>query len=256
MKISSEIQHVLLDIEGTTCPVSFVSQVLFPYASAQLLPYLQQHHTETSIRSLLAEIHSAWRNDTSPEAMALAKGVNRLSDHGEWVEQTEFAPEEACLYLNWLIHQDRKLTALKDLQGLIWEEGYQQGRLIAPLFDDVPAALQRWNVSGITLSVYSSGSIQAQKLLYTHSNAGNLSHLFSHWFDTRTGAKNQPTSYANIALVLQATPEQVLFISDSPDEVSAAKSAGMAVVFSRRPGNSYHNTKEFPTIETFATLEL
>ncbi len=256
MKLSSKIQHVLLDIEGTTCPVSFVSQVLFPYASAQLLPYLQQHHTETSILSLLAEIHSAWRNDSNPEAMALAKGVNRLSANGQWVEQTEFAPEEACLYLNWLIHQDRKLTALKDLQGLIWEEGYQQGKLIAPLFDDVPAALQLWNERGITLSVYSSGSIQAQILLYAHSNAGNLSHLFSHWFDTRTGAKNQPTSYTNIALVLQATPEQVLFISDSPDEVSAAKSAGMAVVFSRRPGNSHPNAKEFPTIETFATLEL
>jgi enolase-phosphatase E1 len=256
MRISSDIQHVLLDIEGTTCPVTFVSQVLFPYASAELLPYLQRHHSDPSIRSLLAEVHSAWRNDSSPEAIALAKGVNRLSDNGQWVDQTELAPEEACLYLNWLINQDRKLTALKDLQGLIWEEGYQQGKLIAPLFADVPAALQLWHSKGIALSVYSSGSIHAQKLLYAHSNAGNLSHLFSHWFDTRTGAKNQPASYANISVVLQAKPAQVLFVSDAPAELSAAKRAGMSVLFSRRPGNPHHHAEDCPTIETFETLEL
>ena len=255
MKVSPNIQHVLLDIEGTTCPVSFVSEVLFPYANAQLLPYLQQHRTVASIRSLLAEIQTAWRNDSNPEAMALAQTMNVLNAQNEWCNQSELSPEKASRYLSWLIKHDRKLTALKDLQGLIWEEGYQQNKLIAPLFADVPSALQRWHQKGIVLSVYSSGSIQAQKLLYTHSNAGNLSHLFSHWFDTRTGPKNQSQSYTNIAAALKAQPEQVLFISDAVAELRAAKSANMAALFSQRAGNPQHYAEGFPIIETFASLD-
>ena len=254
MSHSSAIQHVLLDIEGTTCPVSFVSDVLFPYAREQLLPYLKQNHEKPAIRSLLAEVHAAWKNDSTPEAMSLAKSLKREDQHPPSSQQQGLSPEEACVYLHWLIQQDRKLTALKDLQGLIWEEGYLNNKLIAPLFADVPPALKKWHEKGIGLAVYSSGSIMAQRLLYAHTNAGDLSSLFSHWFDTRTGAKTQPESYAMIATLLQAKPEDVVFISDSPAELAAARSAQMVTIFSHRPGNSEQQAEGYPSIETFASL--
>jgi enolase-phosphatase E1 len=308
MTISSNIHHVLLDIEGTTCPVTFVGDVLFPYAAEQLLPYLKQHYAQAPIRTLLKEIYSAWQLDTSPEAIALSSTVSGFtlpvctedptgsadrahggeaigadvraesgdssgsadrahggeaigadvqaeSGHSSGSGQPEgLSPEDACIYLNWLIKQDRKLTALKDLQGLIWEQGYQDGTLVAPLFSDVPEALSRWHHKGIQLSVYSSGSIQAQKLLYSHTNHGDLSHLFSHWFDTRTGAKNQTASYVSIARALRTNPEHVLFISDVVDELKAASSAQMTVLLSRRPGNTPCQAEGFPMIDDFSML--
>ncbi len=251
------IQHLVLDIEGTTCPVSFVSEVLFPYAREQLLPYLQQHQEEESIRTLLAEVQAAWLSDKTPEAICLAKRLPSQLKHGQSNNQAELSPEEACVYLHWLIQQDRKLTALKDLQGLIWEEGYQKNQLIAPLFPDVPPALHRWHQKGIGLAVYSSGSIQAQKLLYSHTNAGDLSHLFTQWFDTRTGAKDQPESYAKIASHLHAKPQDILFVSDAPNELAAARTAQMMTTFSCRPGNPHQEAgSDHPTINTFATLDL
>lgn len=256
MSHSPTIQHLLLDIEGTTCPVHFVSDVLFPYARKQLLPYLRQHHAKPSIRSLLSEIQNAWQNDDTPEAIALAKGLNRQDLHGPSSHLPELSPEQACAYLSWLIQQDRKLTALKDLQGLIWQEGYKQNELIAPLFSDVPPALHRWHQDGIGLSVYSSGSVQAQKLLYANTNAGDLSHLFSHWFDTRNGAKNDPKSYIKIAAVLEADPQNILFVSDAPAELAAARSAQMLTTFSCRPGNPYQDAEGHPKIESFSELQL
>lgn len=256
MNLSPDLQHVLLDIEGTTCPMNFVSEVLFPYANDHLLTYLTQHQSESSIRSLMGEIQIAWQHDTSPEAVALATAVERERSMAGGGERNDLTPAEACIYLQWLITQDRKLTPLKDLQGLIWEEGYRQGHLVAPLFADVPPALLNWQQRGLTLSVYSSGSIQAQKLLYSYSNAGDLSHLFSHWFDTRTGPKNEPKSYALIANQLQTNPSNILFISDAPAELIAARSAGVQAMFSRRPGNPYLQAEGFPPIESFANLRL
>jgi enolase-phosphatase E1 len=311
MKTFSNIHYVLLDIEGTTCPVSFVSEVLFPYARQQLLPYLKQHQDEEVSRSLLAEIHTAWQNDPHPEARALARGLDRQENPEESQRQSSansdveprlpprlcseagssapslsrsamagwlhvasgsggqdqanrladlsqpenLRPEDACIYLDWLIRQDRKLTALKELQGLIWDEGYRQGRLIAPLFADVPDALRRWQQKGLRLAVYSSGSIQAQKLLYTYTTSGNLRPLFSHWFDTRTGPKNQHTSYLTIADTLQVKSEHILFISDAPAELVAAKRAQMTVIFSQRPENPQHDAEGFAAIENFDELD-
>lgn len=252
----ANIRHVLLDIEGTTCPVNFVADVLFPYASEQLLPYLNKHVSEETIQRLLAEIDSSWKSETDSEAIALLRSVSELREQAGREAMAQIKPEEACLYLWWLIRQDRKLTALKDLQGLIWEEGYQQGRLIAPLFKDVPDALKRWRAKGIQLSVYSSGSIQAQKLLYGHTVFGDLTYLFSDWFDTRTGAKNEASSYRLIANQLNTTPEAILFISDAPAELSAAKEAKMTVLFSQRAGNPHQDSKDFPVIENFSEINL
>lgn len=246
MSTPNRIDHVLLDIEGTTCPVSFVADVLFPYASAQLLPFLRQHQGQEPIQRLIKELQGVWNNDSEMEAVAMRTGS------GEDLDQ--FNLEALCCYLQWLIRTDRKVTPLKDLQGMIWEEGYQQGNLIAPLFEDVPDALKRWQASGVKLSVYSSGSIKAQKLLYQHTNSGDLSHLFSEWFDTRTGAKDQPASYEKITVSLGTIPERILFISDSVSELRAALQAQLSVLFSNRPGNPDRDSQGFPNLRDFSEL--
>ena len=138
------ITHVLLDIEGTTCPVSFVSEVLFPYASASLEPYLEAHQGDADIARLMREVEVAWREDAHPEARALLQQQDMA---------TSLSVQALSAYLRQLIGRDIKLTPLKDLQGRIWRSGYASGELIAPLFDDVPRALRRWHDAGFPLAV-------------------------------------------------------------------------------------------------------
>ena len=191
------ISHVLLDIEGTTCPVSFVAGSLFPYASQQLGDYLRAHGREPMVRELLEAVVLSWMEDPSEEARSLLK-----AHHGaDGVGPDQLQALET--YLRLLIRADRKLTALKDLQGMIWRQGYEDGHLKAPLFADVPEALRRWSDQGLILAVYSSGSVAAQQLLYGHSSGGDLRSLFRHWFDTRVGAKKDPESYCSLAKVME-----------------------------------------------------
>ncbi len=233
------ISHILLDIEGTTCPVSFVAETLFPYARINIPEYLQRNSENAEILNLLQKVREAWQQDQDESASV-------LWSQGEKLEQ----------YLDLLITQDRKLTELKDLQGMVWEEGYANGDIIGPLYDDVPQALQDWHDQGITLSVYSSGSVAAQKLIYSHSNAGNLSHLFSHWFDTKIGPKHVSTSYKDIANTMQVPGNQILFISDSRQELEAAKCAGIQTIFSIRDGNPHGECAGFPSVNDYSTLIL
>lgn len=234
------ITHVLLDIEGTTCPVSFVSGTLFPYAAAQFEGFLESHRHDAAVQALVEEVETAWRDDIDPEAQ-------QLREHNT---------AGVVTYLQWLIDCDRKLTPLKDLQGLVWDQGYRSGALTGPLFSDVPGALRSWHASGLILAVYSSGSVAAQQLIYGHSNAGDLRPLFSHWFDTRIGPKQAAESYTRIASELNVEPEQVLFISDALTECQAASDAGMQVVFSDREGNPGHDPGPFERIQSFDTLVL
>ena len=234
------IRHVLLDIEGTTCPVSFVSGCLFPYAASRLEDFLQAHASTPAVQELLADVQTAWEQDQDPEAQALRQG-----GHGAVVP-----------YLRWLIKHDRKLTPLKQLQGLIWEQGYREGDLVGPLFADVPAALRRWSSAGLELSVYSSGSVAAQQLLYGHSSAGDLRPLFQQWFDTRIGPKQAPSSFAAIVRALEVAPEQVLFISDAVAECEAAEANGMKVLFSDRDGNPCRDPGRFERISSLDDVEL
>ena len=233
------ITHLLLDIEGTTCPVSFVAEVLFPYARAQIRDYLAKHRDQPELQALLADVQQAWRNDTQPEAIEL---------------RDRFGVADVAPYLEWLIDNDVKLTALKDLQGMIWRAGYNQGDLVAPLFADVPAALQRWHSSGLVLAVYSSGSVPAQQLLYGHCQCGDLRKYFSHWYDTRTGPKQQAQSYTTIAQSMNTNAAQVLFISDALAELQAAAAAGMAVMFSDRDGNPGRDSGGFERISDYSLL--
>jgi enolase-phosphatase E1 len=238
--LAPEITHLLLDIEGTTCPVSFVAEVLFPYARARLASYCEANAHDPDLQDLVEAVDQAWASDTHPEAMAL-----RVSRG----EGTDVVP-----YLEWLIDNDVKLTPLKDLQGRIWEAGYSQGDIVAPLFHDVPAALKQWHLQQKVLAVYSSGSVAAQQLLYGHCQAGDLRGLFRHWFDTRTGPKQVPGSYTAIAAAMGAVPAQVLFISDSLAEITAAAEAGMAALFSDREGNPGRDAGLFERISDYSQI--
>jgi enolase-phosphatase E1 len=230
---------VLLDIEGTTCPVSFVSGTLFPYASQAMEGFLaREAQGQADVKRLLEGVAAAWRDDQHPEAIALRKRH----------------PDDAAAYLRQLIDRDSKLPALKELQGLVWRAGYASGELVAPLFADVAPALRRWKAKGMELGVYSSGSVTAQQLLYRHSNAGDLSGLFSHWFDTRVGPKRESASYAAIARSVRCKANEVLFISDAVAECTAAQAAGMEVLFSSRDGNPQSDSCGFATVSNFSDL--
>jgi enolase-phosphatase E1 len=237
------ITHLLLDIEGTTCPVSFVAEVLFPYARAAIGPYCEAHGNDPEVKALLEDVDQAWQQATTTELVALRQ------EHRSGEQGVTLTP-----YLHWLIDHDVKLTALKDLQGRIWAAGYASGDLIAPLYADVPAALKRWQQQGFSLAVYSSGSVPAQKLLYGHSQVGDLTGLFSHWFDTRTGLKQAPESYTTIAERMEVAASSVLFISDALRELEAASSAGMNVLFSDRDGNPERDSGRFEKIGDYSKL--
>lgn len=252
------VHTVLLDIEGTTCPVSFVAGTLFPYAREALGPYLERHGGRAELQDLLQDLHTSWANESDPEALALREG--HPSAGGRPAEGDTPAaggtPANLLPYLHWLIRRDRKDSALKDLQGMVWAEGYALGELEGPLFADVPEALRRWHGQGLRLAVYSSGSVAAQQLLYGHSSAGDLRPLFGHWFDTRTGPKQEPRSYQRIVEALAVAAEAVLFISDATAELEAAAAAGLQVLFSERPGNPEQNAGGFERIGDYGLLEL
>ncbi len=198
------VQAILTDIEGTTSSISFVKDVLFPYARRALPSFVAARGTEPEIRQLL-------------DAVATETG-GTCSD--EVIVQT----------LQGWIDQDRKHTALKALQGLIWEAGYREADFTSHMYPDAAQALQRWYAEGLALYVYSSGSVPAQKLLFGHSDVGDLTPLFSGWFDTEVGGKRESASYTHIVERIGMAPVEILFLSDVVAELDAARSAGLQTV--------------------------
>jgi len=234
-------QHLLLDIEGTTCPVTFVSEILFPFAKGELSHYVTEHESDSSQNRSIQEARTEWERDQSSESERLKKQVS---------ERHINEVEGLIQYLKHLISIDRKSTALKDLQGQIWEQGYRKGELKSELFPEAAECLRQWNQQKITLSVYSSGSVHAQKLLYRHSSSGNLEALFSHWFDTHTGPKKSSKSYAIIAKELKSSPKNIWFVSDNGEECNAAREAGMNTLFSLRDGNPDREPRDHQVIQS------
>jgi len=234
------ISHLLLDIEGTTCPVSFVSDVLFPYATQQLEAYIEQHHRDADVNKILLSAIEEHNQDNDWQRNNRARGL--LSDPSD-------NRLDITIYLKHLISIDKKSTALKDLQGKIWKHGYTRGDIISTLFPETTTCLHEWSSMNLALAVYSSGSIEAQQLLYQYTNSGNLKPLFSHWFDTHTGPKKEAKSYSTICNQMQVEPSAVLFISDSGDECDAAQSAGLETLFSLRDGNPDTNPRGHRTID-------
>jgi enolase-phosphatase E1 len=195
------IAAIVTDIEGTTSSIDFVHQELFPYARRELAGFVKQHATDDAVRKELANVD------------ALAGRALSLD-------------EQIALLLQW-IDEDRKATPLKSLQGMIWEVGYASGELRGHVYADVPPALRRWHARGLRLAVYSSGSEQAQRLIFGHSTAGDLTPLFERYFDTRIGAKGDAASYERIAEQLALPASQILFLSDVAAELDAARAGGL-----------------------------
>tara|TARA_B100001939_G_scaffold195173_1_gene167904 strand:- start:249 stop:995 length:747 start_codon:yes stop_codon:yes gene_type:complete len=233
------IRAVVLDIEGTTCPVDFVTGTLFPYAREHLGSLLSQADQQAELEPLLQEVRIAWKEEANPQAPAYAESQDPLA---------------LLPYLQWLIDQDRKLAPLKELQGLTWRFGYQSGAISTPLFADVAPMLQHWHQLGLRLAVYSSGSVAAQQLFYGHTGDGDLSGLFERWYDTRLGPKKEATSYALLAADLQLQANAVLFISDASAELDAAQAAGLQICGSQRPGNPETLAPHWPVVSSLEAL--
>ena len=188
---------ILTDIEGTTTPIAFVRDVLFPFARARLSGFIAAHGRDPEVAPVLAE------------AAALADGEPVLQALLRWMDA------------------DAKVTPLKTLQGLIWDDGYRSGVLKGALYPDVPPALRRWHAAGVALYVYSSGSEAAQRLIFGYSDAGDLAGLFRRFFDTRIGTKRETASYTAIARAIATAEANILFLSDIGEELDAASTAGL-----------------------------
>ncbi|MDH0335553.1 acireductone synthase [Metapseudomonas otitidis] len=221
------IKAILTDIEGTTSAVSFVFDVLFPYAARHLPGFVSEHAAEPAVAE---QVEAVRRESGEPEA-----SVERV----------------VAILLEW-IAEDRKATPLKALQGMVWEQGYRAGQLKGHVYPDAVEALRRWHAEGYRLYVYSSGSIQAQKLIFGCSEAGDLSPLFSGYFDTTSGPKREAGSYRRIVEAIGLPAEEVLFLSDVVQELDAAREAGLPTVGLAREGGELAG---HPTVASFAVID-
>jgi enolase-phosphatase E1 len=212
------VRVVLLDIEGTTTPMSFVYDVLFPYARARLSSYLRAHASEDELRDVLATLRVEWHED-----------ARKGEQPPDWAVADVPA---AARYLDWLMDRDRKSPSLKRIQGEIWKRGFDAGELRGELYPDVAPAFARWKASGVDVAIYSSGSVVAQKLIF----AGVLAFITA-FFDTAVGPKRSVGSFNRIAQELARPPDQILFVSDTPEELNAALDAGCQILLAVRPGN-------------------
>lgn len=227
------VRAILTDIEGTTSSISFVKDVLFPYARRALPAFVREHGQEPEVRR--------WLDAVATEEGAVCSDDTLVEVLQGWIDQ------------------DRKHTALKALQGMIWNAGYRNADFTAHLYPDAAEALREWHDAGLPLYVYSSGSVPAQKLFFGHSDAGDLTGIFSNWFDTEVGGKREAASYARIADAIGTAPGDILFLSDVVEELDAAREAGMQTVLldrrndypQPRTGDATHGHRR---VETFADI--
>ncbi|XP_064602924.1 enolase-phosphatase E1-like [Liolophura sinensis] len=244
------IQVLLLDIEGTTTPISFVKDKLFPYVRENVETYLTNHFAEEECVGDVTALRELAAKD-------VADGVE-----GAVAIPGAESPQDAVVKavvdsVGWQMNQDRKSTALKQLQGHIWREAYKQGKVKGELFDDVAPAIKQLVEDGKKVYIYSSGSTEAQKLLFAHSTEGDLSESLTGYFDTNVGSKTESDSYKKISEEVGVKPEEILFLTDIPQEASAAVKAGMKSQLVVRPGNAAlteDDKKNFPYIESFDEL--
>lgn len=222
---SARTRAILLDIEGTTTPNDFVTNTLFPFASAHAEEFLSAHTEDSKIRALVDQLRQHHQEDAQRDVGLLAS----------WDETSAGRVRSAASYVRWLIAHDSKITPLKTLEGKIWEAGYRSGELRGAVYRDVAPALARWRAQGRSLVIFSSGSVLAQKLLFAFSTAGDLTAFFDGFFDTTTGPKRETESYRQIAATLSFAPADILFLSDATAELDAARAAGMQTALSLRP---------------------
>ncbi len=219
------MKAILMDVEGTTTSIDFVQQKLFPFAAQALPGFLRAKAQEPQVQGILQQ---------------LQQGQGQLS-----------LEEAIALLLRW-IEEDKKEPSLKALQGLIWEQGYQQGQLQGHVYPEVPGEWQRWKAQGLRLGIYSSGSVLAQKLIFGHSCWGDLTPYLEFHFDTQVGKKQEMQSYQTIAHKLGLPAQEILFLSDLPNELAAAQSAGMLITELRRDGQP--GQADFPLAKDFIAV--
>lgn len=222
--MAQPVRLVVTDIEGTTSPIAFVKDVLFPFAEAELRAFLAARRSDRAVAALLAEVASR------------APGQ---------------APEDTLR--QWMA-ADEKVTPLKTLQGMIWDAGFRDGRLRGRLWPDVAARLRDWHAAGVRLAVFSSGSVAAQRLLFGFSEAGDLAPLFDGFFDTTTGPKRDAASYRAILAALSAAPADTLFLSDVEAELDAAAEAGLGTCQLVRAGDGTAPGTRHPIAADFAAV--
>jgi enolase-phosphatase E1 len=237
MPLPDGVRAVLLDIEGTTTPLAFVEEVLFPYARERLEEAVARAGEDPQVAAAIGRLRA------EHEAERRQGGANDLPDFGD-----------GGPYARYLMAADRKSTGLKELQGLLWRRGYEDGSLEAQVFPDVPEALARWRRDGVRVRIYSSGSVLAQKLLFAHTGRGDLTPWLEDFHDTRTGPKKEPESYRRIAAAMDLPPEAILFLSDSVEELDAARSAGLRTGLAVRPGNRPAPANRHPRFGSLAEL--
>ena len=225
---------VLLDIEGTTTPIAFVYDVLFPFGRAHFAAWLAE-------------------NWPLPDGQAVARAL--ALEHEQDVAAATDPPDaprdpaSTSAYARWLLDRDRKSYGLKLLQGLVCQQGYRAGELRGEVYADVPRALRRWRDAGIPVAIYSSGSELAQRLLFASVEQGDLTALSDGFFDTRVGAKGDRESYRHIADAMGCSPDAVVFVSDVTRELAAARDAGCRALLMRRPANP-----DQPAADTFEQI--
>jgi enolase-phosphatase E1 len=224
------IQAILTDIEGTTSSLAFVKEVLFPYAYEHMQAFVVENRTNPAVAKLIDDV----RYEVNNPVLSLSGAIEQLK---QW------------------IRADKKITPLKAIQGLMWQQGYANGDFTGHVYADAVAGLQAWQAQGLKLYVYSSGSVAAQKLLFAYSDAGDLTPLFSGYFDTQIGHKREVGAYQHIAQAIGLAPKQILFLSDIREELDAAKQAGMQTCSLVRENQATEGLKH-PWVENFAQIDL
>jgi len=236
-----EYSVCLFDIEGTTTPISFVHETLFPYSKDKIADFILNERLEpNTIKELIEEN----RQDIA-EGFFSAPILG--NDH---IVNLQVLTS----YLQYLIRVDRKSKPLKEIQGRIWKIGYEKGELQSILFPDVADFFSRLNDRKIKIAIYSSGSVEAQKNIFKHSNFGDLTKYISFYFDTNVGKKRESESYVEIACQLGSNPNRILFFTDIKGEADACTLAGSSVYIMNRPGNERQPAHTYPTLKDFTHL--
>ncbi len=219
------VKAILTDIEGTISDISFVKDVLFPYSYERIDDFVKKHWEE----------------------------IEDIRKETEEIAGKKLSKDEFIKIMKTWIKEDKKITPLKELQGMIWEEGFKKGELVSHIYEDALKKLKEWKDKGIPVYVYSSGSVKAQKLFFSHTTYGDISYLFSGHFDTRIGNKKEPESYRKIAEKLNLIPSGILFLSDSAEEIEASHKAGMKAIMVVRDGKG---SPSHPIIRSFDEIEI
>lgn len=224
---------ILTDIEGTTSSISFVHEVLFPYAKNHLKTFIENNYEQ--VKPILDDV--------------LEQIKSKAKTQDEIIKSTSEA------LTSW-INEDKKIKALKDLQGLIWEDGYKSKAFYGHIYEDAYKKLIDWHKEAYEIYIYSSGSVKAQELLFSHTQYGDLNKLFKGNFDTKIGGKKEIDSYLRISNEINTNIDEILFLSDSEEELEAASQAGMQVIKLARPEDQIKPSQKFISVERFEEIKI